>query len=200
MYFSNMFCYGAANDRVGITGIKGCMGVVYVGAQSMYAIHIPPDGEDVVTQAGQVFVSFIKNNEAQVGKGGYLVGFANGSNRTLGSKTVLTGPQELKLMKKALNSPPTQLVQIMKHLGPGSGGASADAVVIMVERTHASPFAPHGVLSYYKRNDDITWVDGGQDATGQYKPRPIYLGAQVPSDLFGLWRRMSNENCTTTTV
>jgi hypothetical protein len=41
---------------------------------------------------------------------------------------------------------------------------------------------------------------GGQHPSGQYKPLPAYLGAKVPSDRFGMWRRMSTENCTFTTV
>jgi hypothetical protein len=176
------------------------MGAIYVGARSMYAIHIPPDKKDVIQAAGETFVRFIKNNEGRVRSSAYLFGFVNGKNRNVTSSNDITAEEEMRLMKKALNSPNTTLYRINKHLGPQSGGFSADSVVIMVDRVHASAYYPSGCAIYYKRNADITWVDGGEPATGQYKPRPDYIPAKIPSDLFGQWRRATTENCSVTTI
>ena len=41
MYYAQMFCYGTDNNHVGITGIRGCLGVVFATA-NLYAVHIPP--------------------------------------------------------------------------------------------------------------------------------------------------------------
>ncbi len=120
MYFSNMYSYGHAQDIVGITGIRGCMGIIYVGTGAMYAVHIPPDHDDVQKGARVQFETLVKNNEAAVGKGhGYLFAFVNGSNRT-------DAADEMKDMKKRLNSPPTSVYRIMKHLGQDSGKLGAD--------------------------------------------------------------------------
>lgn len=199
MYFCNMFCYGDSYATIGITGIMGCMGAIYVGARSMYAIHIPPDKRDVLQIADETFVRFVRNNEQSVGKG-HLYGFVNGKNRNVDSNNDISAEAEMRFIKKGLGSPSTTLYRIMKHLGPESGKFSADSVVIMLERVHASAYAPGGAAIFYKRNADITWVDGGEPATGQYKPRPAYIPAKIPSDLHSLWRHATDENCTVTKI
>ena len=204
IYFSNMFCYGDANDTVGITGIRGCMGIVFVGAQSMYAIHIPPDAKEVVKMAGETFVNFVKNNEGGNIKNGRLFGFLNGENRSVPTKSVITGDEELRLIKKGLSSflsgPKTVLYRINKHLGINSGGTEADGVVIMIERVHVSAYYPDGVSIFYKRADDVQWTAGGEPPTGQYKARRNYLGAFIPTDMFGMWRRANDDNCSITGI
>jgi hypothetical protein len=194
MYFANMYCYGHAQDIAGITGIRGCMGIIYVGAGASYAIHIPPDHDDVQKQAREAFETFVKNNENAVGKGqGHLFAFVNGSNRT-------DAADELKDMKKRLNSPPTSVYRIMKHLGQESGKLGADSVVIMLERVHASASNPGGCAMWYKRADAVTWVAGGSAEDGQYKVRVAFQGNEVPSDLNAHWWRMSQDNCTIKTI
>jgi len=194
MYFANMFCYGNAQDMVGITGIRGCLGVVYIGNGSMYAIHIPPAHDDEQKLGRKAFETFVKNNEQNVGNGsGYLFAFVNGKNRT-------GVVDEMKDMKKRLKSPPTAIYRIMKHLGPDSGGYSADSVVIMVERWHASTDNPSGCLMWYKRNDAVNWVGGGANESGQYKDRPSFKGDEVPDEFNAHWWRMDDMTCTITTV
>lgn len=201
MYFAHMFCYGDANDVAGITGIRGCMGVVYVGTASLYSIHIPPGGRAETMGAGKTFSRWVKNQENKVGKGhGYLVVFANGRERTLSGKDYTSADEEAREIKKSLHSPPTTLYRINKHLGPNSGGLGADSVAIMLERVHASDGNPGGYVCWYKRNDQINWVNGGAQEAGQYLARPQYSGTLVPSDLNSHWWRVGEETCSVTTI
>ncbi len=194
MYFANMYCYGHDNNVVGITGIRGCMGVVYVGAASMYAVHIPHNSDDLNKLGGETFVGWVKNQETNLGKrSGYLFAFVNGKNRS-------DAKDEVSAIKKGLKSPPTTLYRILKHLGSNSGGFGADSVAIMVDRVHTSPLAPSGCLLYYKRNDDVTWIGGGSHESGQYKLDSRYQGDAVPSDVRGGWRRFNNDNCSSTPI
>jgi hypothetical protein len=199
MYFANMYCYGRADDIAGITGIRGCLGIIYVGAAAMYALHIPDNGPDANKAAGKVFVKWVKNQGEAVGKGhGYLFAYANGRNRSL--KGYYTAEEQATDIKKGLGSPPTILYRIMRHLGPGSGGMQADSVAIMLERVHASKSNPTGCISWYKQNDPITWISGGTNEAGQYKMDPRYQGDKVPSDLEAHWWLASDVNCTLTTI
>lgn len=196
MYFANMYCYGEDQTMVGITGIRGCMGVIYVGAGSMYAIHIPDNGRDMNMQAGKQFVTWVKNQGQAVGKGhGHLFGFANGINRSFSTANYSSAEEEVRAIKKGLNAPPTLLYRIMKHLGVNSGKDSADSAAIMLERVHSTGANPSGCAIWYKRNDDIKWVGGGARETAQYKVDPRYQGDGVPSDLNAHWWRMSGDNC-----
>lgn len=202
MYFSDMFCYGESRHMVGITGIMGCMGFVYIGNRTTYALHVPPDKAPVVLEAGQVFTRYIKNNEPTL-KGGVLLGFINGKNRpTEHGDSDVSGEEEIAQMKKSLHSPKTRLHRIMKHLGAGSGGFAADSVAIMVERTHTSALAPDGYLAYYKRNNDIQWDFKGLPAKGTYSRRgdENMRRAKAPSELFAGWRPATTENCTITSI
>lgn len=201
MYFAHMFCYGNANDIAGITGIRGCMGVIYVGAASLYSIHIPPGGRAECMGAGQTFATWVKNQENRVGKGhGHLVAFSNGRERNVSGADYTSAEEEIREIKKALKSPPTTLYRIKKHLGANSGELGADSVAIMLERVHASESSPGGYICWYKRNDQITWVNGGAREAGQYLPRPNYSGTLIPSDLNAHWWRAGAENCTLTVI
>lgn len=202
MYFANMFCYGFDNDIVGITGIVGCIGVIYVGQGNMYAIHIPDGGADENLHAGKVFSTWVKNQQGAVGKGhGHLFVFVNGTNRSVSMKGVSTAEQEAKAIKKALKSPPTVVYRLMKNLGPGSGGAGANSAAIMLERVHVSETSPTGCIAWYKQDfNKITWVNGGKAETAQYKVRQAYQGAKVPSDLSSGWWRVSDITATATVI
>jgi hypothetical protein len=41
-----------------------------------------------------------------------------------------------------------------------------DSVAIMLERVHASTASPGGYVIWYKRNDQINWVNGGAQEAG----------------------------------
>jgi hypothetical protein len=198
MYFAQMYCYGFDNDIVGITGIVGCMGVIYVGQGAMYAVHIPDGGAAENKAAGKTFADWVKNQQGQVGKGhGRLLVFANGTNRSIAKGSFSKAEEEAKDIKKALKSPPTTMYRIMKHLGPNSGGQSANSAAIMVERVHATTDNPSGCAIWYKKDfGHITWVAGGKAESGQYKAKPSFCGAIVPSDLNAQWWRMSDMTCT----
>jgi hypothetical protein len=104
MYFANMYCHGDTNDIVGITGIRGCMGVIYVGAGSIYSIHIPPGGRAETMGAGKTFVTWVKNQQQKVGKGhGYLFSFSNGRERSLTGKDYTSAEEETREIKKGLS-------------------------------------------------------------------------------------------------
>jgi hypothetical protein len=70
----------------------------------------------------------------------------------------------------------------------------------MLERVHASEGNPSGCAIWYKRNDQITWANGGANETGQYLARPQYSGAEVPSDLMSHWWQASDLTCSLTTI
>jgi hypothetical protein len=194
VYFANMFCYGHDNNLVGITGIRGCMGVIYVGAASIYAVHIPDNSADMNALGGKTFADWVKNQEGATGKGhGHLFAFCNGTNRP-------SAEAEVKAIKKALNKPPTILYRILKHLGPQSGGNQAEAATIMMERVHATAREPAGVVAWYISDNKVTWTAGGKAETGQYNNKPAYQGASVPSDLECHWWLMDETTTTATTI
>ncbi|CAN7543837.1 hypothetical protein LJR030_005571 [Rhizobium sp. LjRoot30] len=196
MYFAPMYKYGNANDKIGITGIIGCMGLIYVGHNGMYAIHIPDIGRAKDELASDLFIAHIKNNEVSVGgKHGHLLTFANGTNRTWTGATYMSAEEISKRVKKGLKSPSTTLYRIMKGLGPNSGGSMAKSVVILLNRVHSSKSNPSGSDLFYKANDDITWVSYPKKASGTYAGVPIGTDSQVPSELIAGWTRMTDQNC-----
>ncbi len=197
MYFANMYCYGFDNDIVGITGIVGCMGVIYVGQGQMYAVHIPDHGKDSNYAGGKVFSDWVKNQQGAVGKGhGHLFAFVNGINRQDNTGTNSKAEEEVKAIKKALNSPPTTLNRLMKHLGPGSGGSGALSAAIMLERVHATGENPAGCAMWYAQDfGNLNWVAGGKRETGQYKVNSGFQGAKIPSDLSSHWWRVNDTTC-----
>ena len=194
MYFANMYCYGSDNNTVGITGMLGCMGVVYISAGSMYAIHIPDNNDTLNKLGGKTFVKWVKHQEQRITQdSGHLIAFINGKNRP-------DAENEVRAIKEGLKSPTTTLYRILKHLGAGSGGAMADAAAIMVDRVHISKLAPKGCLCYYKRDGDIKWVAGGVHESGQYKINSSYTGDGVPSDVRAGWRYLNADNSLSTTL
>lgn len=198
MYFAQMYCYGFDSDIVGISGIVGCLGVIYVGQGAMYAIHIPDGGAVENKAAGQTFTTWVTHQQQNVGKGhGSLFLFANGTNRSISKNGFSSAEDEAKDIKKALKSPPTTLYRLMKHLGPGSGGQSASSGAIMMERVHVTASNPSGCAIWYKQDfNNITWVNGGKAETGQYKARSNFQGTKVPSDIESHWWRADDTNCT----
>ena len=194
MYFANMYCYGSDNNTVGITGMLGCMGVVYISAGSMYAIHIPDNNDRLNKLGGKTFVKWVKNQEQRITQdSGHLIAFINGKNRP-------DAENEVRTIKEGLKSPTTTLYRILKHLGAGSGGLGADSVAMMVDRVHTSKLAPDGCLCYYKRNADINWVSGMVQESGQYKINNGFKGDKVPSDVQAGWRGFNEDNSLSTTI
>lgn len=195
MYFANMYCYGHDNDLVGVTGIIGCMGLVYVGAASIYAVHIPDNSSDLNALGGKTFTDWVKNQEAKVGKGhGQLFAVLNGANNRA------TAMDEVKAVKKALNSPATIMYHIKKERLMSSGSSSADAVVTIWKRVHATPSTPSGTAIHFKPNSQITWQDGGKAPSGQYKIMAAYTDAKEPSDMIYGWGGVNDSSATATVV
>lgn len=202
MYFAQMYCYGFDSDIVGISGIVGCIGVIYVGQGAMYAVHIPDGGAAENKAAGQTFTTWVKQQQQNVGKGhGHLFLFANGTNRSIAKNGFSKAEDEAKDIKKALNSPPTTVYRLMKHLGPNSGGQSAASAAIMLERVHVTTSNPSGCAIWYKQDfQNIVWVAGGKQESGQYKNRPNFCGTKVPNDLESHWWRADDTNCTISSI
>lgn len=197
MYFANMYCYGHDNVVVGITAIRGCIGVIYVGKASMYAVHIPDNGLAENKRAGEVFSDWVRNQEGKVGrKQGHLFVFANGANRSFDGKKDSSAETEAKAIKKALEKPPTTVYRIMRNLGPNSGTFNADSVAIMLRRAHESASNPGGCVIRYKRDGGkIEWVDRGKKESGQYKIDARFSGTQIPSDIVAGWLLANKSNC-----
>jgi len=189
MYFANMYCFGNDYDTVGITGIQQCLGVVYVGDGVMYAIHIPFNGTDAEDERGcQAFADYVRNNAGKVGDGhGDLFAFANGASRP-------TAESNVRLIKKLLKSPDTMLYRINKHLGPNSGKNGALAVVVMVKKTQKTAFNPSALDFSYKPNDDIKWITGGRNESGQYKENSGFKGNKIPNNCNAGWHRLDETN------
>jgi hypothetical protein len=197
-----MYCYGFDNDIVGISGIVGCIGVVYIGRGFMYAVHIPDGGPDENKMAGKTFARWVKNQELSVGKrDSNLFAFVNGTNRQIASKNFSKAEDEARDIKKALGSPPTTVFRLMKHLGSQSGTASANSAAIMVERVQPTESNSGGCAMWYKQDfGHIQWVDGGKKESGMYKNKPSFSGTKKPSDLNAHWWRIDTTNCTMTNI
>jgi hypothetical protein len=117
---------------------------------------------------------------------GDLYVFVNGTNRA-------QAQDEARAMKEALGGSPTQVYRIMANLGAKSGGSEADSVAIKVER------ALGGVDLRYKRDDDITWINGGNNKSGCYYPAMdgTFGSAKAPDgpSLGGGWFQMTRATC-----
>lgn len=186
MYFANMFCYGRDNNCVGITGIVGCMGVIYKGLGTLYAVHIP-DNSQWNAKGGEVLADFVLNNENNPGKGEMFV-FLNGTNRP-------NAEDEVKAIYFKLKKPATTLCRIMKNLGEKSGGNFADSVAIVVRQIIG------GLQQLYKPDAQCGWKDGGSPETGQYRANDAFKGNKVPKDLEPEWSPngwypVDEKNCT----
>ena len=209
-YFAEMYCYGKAHTHIGITGIRNCYGVIYIGARYGYAIHIPLHAKDDSILAAETFVRFVRNNEGSIGRRGHLFGFINGTNwnvPTAESRTSISGEELLKVIKRGLgsliNSPPATLYRINQHLGTQSGGQGADAAVIMIERVHVDIQNPDGCVKLYKRENDITYEHYGSPPDGQYKVRPNFATQHRNPVNMGLaagWYPINNVTCTCVNV
>src|SRR5262245_31567364 len=113
MYFANMYCYGMDHGEVGITGMLGCMGVVYKGAQALYAVHIP-DHTQTKAAGAAAFAQFVGHFELiTTRKCGDLFIFINGKNRP-------SAEEEARNLKSLLNAKKATLYRIMRHLGSES--------------------------------------------------------------------------------
>jgi hypothetical protein len=185
MYYAQMFCYGTDNNHVGITGIRGCLGAVFAAPNHLYAVHIPPMNAQRDAQGARDFTAMITGAEG-ANPAGELYLFVNGINRA-------QAYDESRAMKEALGGSPTQVYRIMANLGDKSGGTDADAVAIKVERILG------GVGLMYKRDDDITWIVGGNNKTGCYYPAMdgTFGSAKVPdgNSLAAGWFQMTRATC-----
>lgn len=193
MYFANMFCYGHDQGTVGITGIRGCMGLIYRGAGANFAAHLPPTGSRV--QGAKDVAGYVKRNQAKLGKGhGQLFVIMNGTNRADEAE------EEGRAIKKALRNPATTMVRIMKHLGPDSGTNQAESVVIMADSVIATDANPSGLSLWYKSDAQITWGPGGSQDGGRYAGAGAGGATQIPTDLNSHWWRVSDDNCRVSSI
>lgn len=169
MFFANMFCYGSDLTEVGITGIRGCMGVVYRGAGRLYAIHIPPMSEPSNALAATTFSSYVAGLENGAAAGD-LFFFVNGTNRP----SAINESHNLK----SLMAPKTAtLFRIMTGLGKGSGTDQA-------EHSPSILVTNRGFVDLrYKYVPDDQYVAGGTNEAGQYMGQQGAMGSnKVPSD------------------
>jgi hypothetical protein len=183
MYFANMYCYGMDHLEVGITGILGCMGVVYKGAQALYAVHIP-DHQATNATGAAVFAQFVGHFELiETRKSGDLFVFINGSNRP-------SAEEEARNLKSLLNAKKATLCRIMRNLGPKSGGDMADSASILVRDRG-------NIELLYKHVPDDQYIAGGKGPVGQYRQISGFSGNCVPNDYLSPqgWHIMNGANC-----
>jgi hypothetical protein len=180
-----MFCYGRDNELVGVTGILGCLGLVYVGRVFMYAIHIPDNTSDLNALGGKTFAAWVENQEGEVGKEhGQLFAVLNEAGKRSSAM------DEVTAVKKALNSPATIMYEIKKKRlpPPPVGTNDHDAVVTMFKRVHATRSLPSGTLIYYKPHSQVTWEENKDNGlTGQYKIMSGFTHSEKPTDLEFGW-------------
>jgi len=181
VYYAQMFDYGSDPNHVGITGILGCMGVVFAAANHLYAIHIP----DMVNSnliGARAFVAMVQGGEGAAHPAGSLHLFVNGMKRP-------TADDEARTMLDALGSPPTRVYRLMTGLPPANGGEPSSATI------KVQLVAGNAQLGY-KHVPDDQWVQGGSARTGRY------LGG-LPDDptrpndgaLAAAWNQMTNATC-----
>jgi hypothetical protein len=170
MFFANMFCYGSDQTEVGITGIRGCMGVVYSGATRLYAIHIPPMGDSTNALGASKFAEYVKGHEPKDASPGDLFFFVNGTNRP-------NANSEAHNLKDLLKPKTATLFRIMTGLGKGSGGSQAEHSPSILVTNRGS------VNLRYKCVPDDQYIDGGATEAGQYLGQQGGMGSnKVPSD------------------
>lgn len=184
MYFAHMYCFGWDHDLVGITGIKSCMGVVFQGSRTLYAIHIPDNSTELNALGCNAFAKFVLGGERPADpKKGQLLAFANGNNHP-------SAEQEVATIQSLLNGPKATLYRYRKHLTQDPSGLSADSATTMVKHTHT------GLILGYKHIPDAAWNDSGKPESGQYKHDPRYQGRAAPINCWGGWNNMDAGNCT----
>lgn len=181
MFFAQMYCYGSDLNAVGITGIRGCMGVVYACAGRMYAIHIPPSSDQTNALAASAFAQCVTNHGDGGAADGDLFFFLAGTTRP-------TAISEARHITSLIGPGTATVFRIMKGLGEGSGGDHAElSPSILVAR---------GLPPQYKclANDD--YVGGDFNAEGQYLGSPGGMdSSKVPRDCVEGWTPMTGENC-----
>jgi hypothetical protein len=186
MYYAHMYCYGTDNNHVGITGIRGCLGVVFATPNRLYAVHIPPSNPQRDLAGAMAFIYMIIGTEGTPNPAGNLYLFVNGANRP-------QADDEARTMRNALGGPPTRVYRMMTNLGAQSGGQLADAATIKVERIGGN------IDLSYKHVPDNQWVAGGNAKTGCYyqQMNGTFGGAIVPNGaaLGAGWFQMTPASC-----
>jgi hypothetical protein len=110
MYFAQMYHFGFHNDCAGITGIRSCMGIIFVGDRPIYAGHLPSN-RDVVNKGGaDAVAAMIVRTESKPSRGRLFM-ITNGKERT-------SARSEAVYLRGLLGNPATTLYIIgSKHLG-----------------------------------------------------------------------------------
>ncbi len=185
MFFANMFCYGSDLTEVGITGIRGCMGVVYRSPTRLYAVHIPPMSNASNKLGADTFANYIQQTEGQGGVAGDLFFFLAGTTRS-------SALSEAHHLKSLLGPNTATLFRIMTGLGAGSGTDHA-------ENSPSVLVADRGFISLqYKCVPDNQYVAGGANEAGQYMGQAGGMGSnKVPSDYQNPqgWTTITGANC-----
>jgi hypothetical protein len=175
MYFAQMYCYGKSPMRVGITGFKSCIGMVYVSTRHLYAIHIPFTSNSLDGAAN--FATYIRTEQAQLGATGFLYVFTNGNMR--GDSVNV----EATLLKSNLGNPYTTLLRL-KNIG---------TAVVLVRREVSRQT---NVKLYVKDDENVTWLDQGRDRAACYDQRfaASFATPKNPSTSTTGWNEITTVN------
>lgn len=184
MYYAQMFEYGSDQAHVGVTGIAGCMGVVFAAPNRLYAVHIPPNDPAVNLIGANAFVAMVQGGEGALHPGGSLHVFVNGMLRP-------TVDDETRHICDALGTPATtRIYRLFAGLTPPIDSVNPLSATIKVQRGA-------GALQLgYKHVPDNQWIQGGNARSGRYRG----VLADDPTrpnngELAAAWNQMTNPNC-----
>jgi hypothetical protein len=181
MYYAQMFDYGSDPNHVGITGIVGCMGVIFAAPNRLYAVHIPDMTNSRLTGAN-AFVGMVQLGEGAAHPAGTLHLFVNGMNRH-------TADDEARTMLTPLGAPATRIYRFKPGLDPNVNGANDLAATIKVQ-------SGGGLQLFFKNVPDDQWIAGGNARTGRYAGSMADAPTR-PNDaeLNAAWYQMTSATC-----
>ena len=182
MYYAQMFDYGTDQNHVGITGIVGCMGVVFAAPAHLYAIHIP-DMTNSRLVGANAFVAMVQGGEGAPNPAGTLHVFVNGMSRH-------TADAEARTMLDGLGAPATKVYRLMTGLDPAIPGSDPLAATIRVQLVA-------GALQLeYKHVPDNQWIPGGNARAGRYAGSLADTPTRPNAgELAAAWNQMTNATC-----
>jgi hypothetical protein len=181
MYYAQMFDYGSHHNHVGVTGILGCMGVVFAAANHLYAIHIP----DMVNSnpiGGAHFVQMVQGGEGAANPAGTLHLFVNGMQRS-------TSDSEARAIRAPLGNPETKVYRMMNGLPILPNGNQASPTI-------AALLIAGNLHLLFKHVPDDEYEAGGDPRTGRYLGQAADAPTRPNANAFnGGWNQMTPATC-----
>jgi hypothetical protein len=153
MYLATMFSYGQHPSSVGVTGIRGCMGVFVQHGNTLFAIHIPDNSAARNKEGADAFIGMV-NTGGFNGANAKLYVVLNNNNRP-------NFLDEIKYIGQSLGIRKAEIARLQKHIG--KSGGEYNAVCVLCERVHQAT-----CVLKYKEDQDVRYEPGGQPRDGYY--------------------------------